>query len=211
MTSDRFEWGDSPAVIVVDVARSKGDPSVDVHDGPYQHVIDAVDHIEDLLSTARDTDVPVFFTLGGKSSHLSSGADLTDVERGGWLKQNELRDESPETAELHNTLVESLDRQDDEILIRKHGPSAFFKTMLDVYLSSLGIDTLVIAGLVASGCVRATVVDAFSYNYHVVLPRECVAESRPEVFDSHMDDMDRSYADVRSIEDATEYLRAVGD
>ncbi len=61
--------------------------------------------------------------------------------------------------------------------------------------------------MVTSGCVRATVVDAFSNNYYVVIPEECVADRgdishRISLFDMHM-----KYADVLPVSQVEDYLK----
>lgn len=85
-----------------------------------------------------------------------------------------------------------------DILVSKKHPSGFFGTSLASHLIDLGVDTLVAVGCTTSGCVRATVVDGFSYNFRVVVPDDCVYD-RGEV--SHMAslfDMSQKYADVMS-------------
>ena len=57
-------------------------------------------------------------------------------------------------------------------MIRKQKPSGFFGSNLASYLTLLGCDSLVVTGTTTSGCVRATVVDAFSLNYRVILAEE---------------------------------------
>lgn len=50
--------------------------------------------------------------------------------------------------------------------------SAFFGTELVSKLVFLGVDTVVITGVSTSGCVRATALDALSYNFRpLVCPR----------------------------------------
>ncbi|HUP25228.1 MAG TPA: isochorismatase family protein [Thermoanaerobaculia bacterium] len=51
-------------------------------------------------------------------------------------------------------------------------PSAFFGTTLSSYLVNLAADTILVCGATTSGCVRATVVDAFSRNYRVIVVEE---------------------------------------
>lgn len=78
-------WGENPAVVVVDVSRKRADPSLDTS---YAAIVDAADRTADLLDVARDSDVPVFFTRGGKSYYTSSGADLEPDERKPWTNQH---------------------------------------------------------------------------------------------------------------------------
>jgi maleamate amidohydrolase len=93
-----------------------------------------------------------------------------------------------------------------ERVIVKTMPSAFFGTPLASLLTYLAVDTCIVTGMVTSGCVRATVVDAFSHNFRVVVPEECVADRgelshKVNLFDIHM-----KYGDVRPLDDVLEYL-----
>lgn len=196
-------WGVDPAVLVVDVTRSLADPDVE---GAYPPCVEAADRIGQLLETAREAGAPVVFTRGGKLYHTSGGVPMTDTERGGWRKKTPVRDEDAETAGRYMEILPAFAPRNDEIVISKHCPSAFFRTMLDIYLSSLGVDTVVVAGMMTSGCVRATVVDAFSHDLHVVLPEGCVADKRPDAHAYHMDEMDLKYGHVRSLEEVEAYL-----
>jgi nicotinamidase-related amidase len=53
-----------------------------------------------------------------------------------------------------------LTADDDDIVVYKRNPSAFFGTTLQGDLQLLGVDTLVICGVSTSGCVRASTMDA---------------------------------------------------
>ena len=72
----------------------------------------------------------------------------------------------------YDFVAEVAPREDDVLLPKKH-PSAFFGTPLASYLIDLGADTLVVTGCTTSGCVRGTVVDAFAYNFRVLVPHDC--------------------------------------
>lgn len=207
MDRTNFEWGGSPAVLVVDVSRKRADPDLDTASPP---VVEAADEISELLTVSRETGVPVFFSRGGKSYYTSGGVDMTKAERGGWIKQNPIRDEEASKGERALELAPQFEPRTDEPIITKSAPSPFFGSMLSVYLSSHQIDTLVVAGIHTSGCVRATVVDAFSHNYWVVLPRECVADRRPDAHEFHIDELDRKYADAAPLKEVTTYLREQG-
>lgn len=195
---------DSFGIVVVDMTRSLADPAVE---GAYEVGIEAAERIEDLLEVARHNDVPVFFTKGGKMYHTNTAADLTPVERSGWPLTTDTREESPEQAEEQYEVCPSLDPESG-VIVAKSAPSAFFNTMLHSYLSSLGVRTLVICGMTTSGCVRATVVDAFSHNYRVLLPEGCVADPRPELHEMHLADMNERYAFLEPMASIREKLRS---
>lgn len=195
---------DSFGILVVDMTRSLADPTVE---DAYEVGIEAAERIENLLEVARHNDVPVFFTKGGKMYHTNAAADLTPVERGGWTLTGDIREESPEQADQQYEVCPALDPESG-VIVAKSAPSAFFNTMLHSYLSSLGVRTLVICGMTTSGCVRATVVDAFSYNYRVLLPEGCVADPRPELHEVHLADMDQRYAFIEPMSSIGEKLQA---
>jgi len=83
-----------------------------------------------------------------------------------------------------------------DILVPKKHPSAFFGTSLVSHLVDLGVDTLVMVGCTTSGCVRASVVDGFSYNYRVAIPYDCVYDRSDTAHRINLFDMAQKYADV---------------
>jgi len=91
-------------------------------------------------------------------------------------------------------------------VITKTKPSAFFGTPLASILTYLGIDTIVLGGMVTSGCVRATVIDAFSHNYRVIVPLECVADRSPTSHEVNLFDIDMKYADVLPLAEVLAHL-----
>lgn len=92
--------------------------------------------------------------------------------------------------------VQEVAPRESDILIPKKHPSAFFATALTSHLIDLGVDTLVVTGCTTSGCVRGTVVDAFSYNFRVVVPEECVYDRSAASHAVNLFDMSEKYADV---------------
>jgi nicotinamidase-related amidase len=96
--------------------------------------------------------------------------------------------------------------RDGDILLPKKHPSAFFGTALASHLVDLRADTLVMVGCATSGCIRASVVDAFSYNFRVVVPHDCVYDRGTVAHAVNLFDMSEKYADVMSAHEAIEQL-----
>lgn len=88
--------------------------------------------------------------------------------------------------------------QPGETIVAKARASAFYGTPLVSELIRLGVDTVVVVGETTSGCVRASVVDAYSNGFHVVVVEDAVFDRswlshRVSLFDLH-----HKYADVMS-------------
>jgi maleamate amidohydrolase len=83
-----------------------------------------------------------------------------------------------------------------ELIVRKNQASAFFGTGLAPWLVQQGADTLVVAGCTTSGCVRASVVDAISWNLRPIVARDCVGDRALGPHEASLFDMQQKYADV---------------
>jgi nicotinamidase-related amidase len=92
------------------------------------------------------------------------------------------------------------------VLLPKKHPSAFFGTPLASYLIDQRVDTLVVTGCTTSGCVRGSVVDAFAYNFRVLVPWDAVYDRSQVSHAVNLFDMSEKYADVMSLADALERL-----
>ena len=97
-----------------------------------------------------------------------------------------------------------------EIELPKKHPSAFFGTPLLSHLIDLRVDTLFVTGCSTSGCVRATVVDAFSLNFRVVVPQDCVFDRSAVSHAVNLFDMQAKYADVITGAAAVDLLKSLG-
>lgn len=87
-----------------------------------------------------------------------------------------------------------------ELVVTKHRFSAFWGTGIDLYLRSNGIRTVVLAGVVTSGCVESTLRDAFFRDYYVVAVRDAVAEASIERHDASLRKVEQAFGAVRLAE-----------
>jgi maleamate amidohydrolase len=105
--------------------------------------------------------------------------------------------------------VREIAPREGDILIPKKHPSAFFATALASHLIDLGVDTVIATGCTTSGCVRGTVVDAFSYNFRVAVPEECVYDRSEVSHAVNLFDMSEKYADVLPVAELIAKLREI--
>ena len=93
-----------------------------------------------------------------------------------------------------------------DVLLPKTKPSLFHGTPLLELLVRAGADTLIVTGGTTSGCIRATVLDAFSYNFPVLVVEDAVFDRGELSHAVNLFDMDQKYANVRSSGEVLEYL-----
>ena len=203
----RQGFGHRPAVIVVDVNYNfVGDVPEPILDSikKYRNSCgeegwQGVAQIGRLLDAARATSVPIFYS--------TAPSRQTTLTAGRWHGKNSRGTEDFRSqAQDGNEIVHEIAPQEGDIVILKDKPSVFFGTPFMSYLHELQVDTLLIAGTTTSGCVRATVVDAFSYNFKVVVMEECVFDRGQTSYKINLFDMQAKYADVVPLEAALSYL-----
>ncbi|ETF02666.1 N-carbamoylsarcosine amidase [Advenella kashmirensis W13003] len=103
---------------------------------------------------------------------------------------------------LASAIVPELKPAAGELVIRKTVPSAFFGTTLAAWLTQRGVSTLLVAGCVTSGCVRASVVDAMSLGFTPLVVTDCVGDRASGPHEASLFDMQQKYAMVMSCESA---------
>jgi nicotinamidase-related amidase len=106
-------------------------------------------------------------------------------------------------------IAEEIKPLPSELIIKKAKASAFFGTPLVSVLHNQKIDSLLIAGTTTSGCVRASVVDAFSYKFPCFVVEECTFD-RFEL--SHLVslwDMNAKYADVITLSEVLDFISSL--
>lgn len=202
-------FGSNPAVILVDLYRWVfGDSPQPILDALEQwpgscglSAWDAIPKIQRLMSAARSSSIPVI--------HIT-GLDVEGVQ--GWSEQGRLRGPAPLTPEQRDRaarrfdIIPELGPVEGEPVLRKTSPSAFWGTPLVGHLNALKVDTVIVAGESTSGCVRATVVDARTYRYKVIVAEECVFDRHQASHAINLFDMHQKYADVLSLDEVVEEM-----
>jgi len=195
--------GTRPAVIVVDMTRAFVDSAYPT--GHSSTGWPAVRANARLIEEARAGGIPVFYT----KAYASADHVIRPSERGRWKNQSAPR--GTDTLPPGDVIVDDLTPRDDEIVIHKGSmPSGFFGTPLVSRLVHAAVDTVIVTGMTTSGCVRATVLDAFQYNFHVIVPHECAADRSQISHKVNLFDMHMKYADVVSLDETIDYMATVG-
>lgn len=201
----RVGFGARPAIIAIDcqnyMVGPDGGPSDEYPSAIGAPGQEALDRLAKVLKAARQAKVPIVYT---RMALRPDGADLGVLGRKrrfkpveGWCL------EGTTGAEISSTVRPS----HGDLILNKTKYSAFFATPLLSVLQDWHVDTVILAGGSTSTCVRATAVDAASYNFRTIVIEDCVFD-RFEV--SHrvaLFDMDRQFADVVASSAVIERLR----
>jgi maleamate amidohydrolase len=86
--------------------------------------------------------------------------------------------------------------EEPDVLLAKTAPSLFFGTPAGAILTRERVDTVIVTGCITSGCVRASIVDAFSLGFRVQVPRDCVGDHDIAAHEQNLADVGRRYADI---------------
>ena len=95
-------------------------------------------------------------------------------------------------------LLDELRPGANEILLRKTSSSPFNSTNIDHVLHNLGVDTLLVTGVLTNGCVEGTVRDAADRDFDVILVEDACAALTDELHQAALRNLGRTFANVRS-------------
>ena len=192
--SGRLGWGERPAVLVIDLVRAYTEPG-----GPFElpDPGPAVAATQALVDAARTAGHPVVWTVVRYAPGLADAglfvhkvpalACFADDAPGGWGEP-------------------TLQPAPGEPVVVKQYASAFFGTSLASTLRTSGVDTVALAGVSTSGCVRATAMDALNSGFRPQVVRQACADRTPAVHDNNLTDLDAKYADVIDLPEALAHL-----
>jgi maleamate amidohydrolase len=186
--------GPRPALLMVDLMRAYFDP-----DSPLcLPSTSCLESAARVLGAAREHGVPVIHTRvefapdgrdGGLFVHKVPA--LRHLFGGGPLSE----------------LMTVVAPIEGELVLVKQYASCFFGTSLAATLTASGIDTVVIAGVSTSGCIRATGVDAVQHGFVPVVVADAVGDRAGGTHEANLFDLQAKYAEVVDEQAAIAYLK----
>jgi len=177
-------FGNKPALIVIDMMNAFTEEKLPL--GTNQAL--EIKQINSLLLSARNKNIPIFFT-----KTFYEKADFSDA--GLWFRKMK----GLSTLKV-NTFEVEIDKRliikgNEQIIVKKFA-SSFFETDLYNRLKLLSIDTIVIVGCTTSGCVRATAVDAIQLGFIPVIVEDAVSDRSAKAHDQSIFDIRAKYGDI---------------
>ncbi len=190
----RFGFGQSPALVVIDMAYGWTDPA---YAGGSARLDSALEAIRQLLSAARSKGIPIVYTTSPYQENPppKTAADFSPNYRK-WDRR------ACEIDERVRPLPQ-------EYVLSKEHASAFAGTPLVGHLVAHRVDTLLITGCSTSACVRATATDAKSNQFRPIIIREAVQDRSEIAHEWTLFDIQARFADVVSLDETLAYLQAL--
>lgn len=118
-------------------------------------------NLKRLITTCREKEIPVIYT-----AHVHENPELDGGLTAEWwpqLKRGEALVSGTIGAEIHS----DLEPREGEKVVRKHRYSAFYNTDLETVLRCLGIENLIVSGVMTHICCESTARDAFFRDFRV--------------------------------------------
>ena len=150
-----------------------------------EHAYRAIEPTNRLIRLFRDRDLPVFF----------STKDFEQAQQSGNATHRPRNAPKPEDYEIYH----AVDYRTTDNLIKKLRASVFFDTELQSILVANKTESIFIAGESTSGCIRASVIDAFSLGYQVCVVEDCIFDQNKVSHAINLYDMQHKYGQVTDL------------
>lgn len=181
----RLGFGRSPALIVVDMVEAYLQPGSPLFLGETGHA--ALASAARLAEVARAVGSPVILT---NVVYAPGGVD------GGLFYRKVPALSVFQKGSPLGDFPAALYLEKGDVLVSKQYASAFFGTSLASTLTSLGVDTVLIAGFSTSGCVRATALDALQHGFAPFVVADACADRHAAPHEANLFDLQAKYAEV---------------
>ncbi|WP_432199930.1 isochorismatase family protein [Erythrobacter sp. W53] len=189
-------FGKKPALVLIDFVQGYFDPECDLYAG----VDDTLASALRVREAAHAAELPVILTNVVYHPKAIDGGRFFEKAKPlrYFLAGNPM-----------GAWPEGLEPTENELIISKQYPSAFFGTSLASTLTALGVDHVILTGLTTSGCVRASCVDSMSHGFITTVVREAVGDRHEDPHEANLFDMNAKYADVVSEAEIIAYLQSL--
>jgi maleamate amidohydrolase len=195
----RIGFGERPALLHIDLANAWTRPGHAFSCDGMEVIIPAVQRLN---AAARAKGCPIVFTTTAYNVTDGPNSDI-----GLWVHKIPV-----EHLALGTEAVAIDDRiapEPGEQVIVKKRASAFHGTYLSSFLTSHGVDTVIITGVTMAGCVRHSTEDAIAEGFRPIVVREGVGDRVPGVVEWNLFDIDAKFGDVEPLERVLDYLDSI--
>ena len=168
---------------------------------------DVVPTLKRLIEFCRGVKIPIFYSQAVREE---SGIDLLTrshrilpKSREERIKRRPICIRGSWDAEIVDDLKPSAD---DHVVIKRRD-SVFQDTEFEVWLQSLGIDSLIFSGIDTSICVESSLRDAFNHGYDIVMISDATASNNHAHYNSTLDNIRNYYGLVMNLDELIRYIQ----
>lgn len=192
-----------PALVIIDMQNgfvSKGG-SYDLMGLNVSKYSEIVPRLKRLIEFCRKIKIPIFYSQAVREE---SGIDLLTrshrilpKSREERIKRRPICIRGSWDAEIIDELKPSFN---DHVVIKRRD-SVFQDTEVEVWLRSLGIDSIIFSGIDTSICVESSLRDAFNHGYDIVLISDATVSNNLDHYNSTLDNIRNYYGLVMNIDE----------
>ena len=193
----------NPALLVIDMQNgfvSRGG-SYDLMGLNISKYSDVVPALKQLIGFCRKVKIPIFYSQAVREE---SGIDLLTRSHRILPKSREERIKRRPICirgSWDAEIVEELKPNFDDHVVIKRRDSVFQDTEVEVWLRSLGIDSIIFAGIDTSICVESSLRDAFNHGYDIILISDATSSNNLNHYNSTLDNIRNYYGLVMNLDE----------
>ncbi|KAF0533029.1 Isochorismatase hydrolase [Gigaspora margarita] len=164
-----------------------------------------IKNVQSLVKRCHEKDIPVFWTQHGHRNIEFDGGALarwweTGIKWGSkdWEILSELQpyvSRSPAAINILDFVITSKTRYD-----------AFYKTELNSLLTSLGIETLIISGVLTNLCCETTARSGFNQDYNIIFLDDATAAEDEEMHKASILNLAYGFAKISTVKEVIDWL-----
>ena len=162
---------------------------------------DVVPALKQLIGFCRKVKIPIFYSQAVREE---SGIDLLTRSHRILPKSREERIKRRPICirgSWDAEIVEELKPNFDDHVVIKRRDSVFQDTEVEVWLRSLGIDSIIFAGIDTSICVESSLRDAFNHGYDIILISDATSSNNLNHYNSTLDNIRNYYGLVMNLDE----------
>ncbi len=174
----------------------------------YQKVVPV---IQDVYHKAKSLKIPVFFS---QALREKSGIDMLD--RSHKILPSKRRERIRKLplcvrGTWDSEFIDALQPQGDDLVVQKRRDSIFQDTEFELWLRSLGIDTIIFTGIDTSICVESSLRDAFNRGWDVILLHDATASLRDDFYTTTVAETRENFGLALNSQDLFNNLKRIGN
>ena len=168
---------------------------------------DVVPRLKRLIEFCRGVKIPIFYSQAVREE---SGIDLLTRSHRILPKSREERIKKRPICirgSWDAEIVDELKPSADDHVVIKRRDSVFQDTEFEVWLQSLGIDSLIFSGIDTSICVESSLRDAFNHGYDIIMISDATASNNNSHYNSTLDNIRNYYGLVMNLDELASYFQ----